>query len=48
MERIAPFPAPVGWKWIFFMYFRHYISKAIVRRKNGKPFCVLDCAWVVP
>ncbi|MGA2583080.1 MAG: hypothetical protein ABSG31_07360 [Tepidisphaeraceae bacterium] len=36
-----PFPAPAGYRWIFFMSFRHHITRAIVRRKNGKAFAVL-------
>jgi 3-methyladenine DNA glycosylase Mpg len=41
MRGTPPFPAPAGMKWIYFMYFRHWISKEIIRRKNGKPFAVL-------
>ena len=41
MDYSSPFPAPAGWKWIFFKCFRHHISKKIVHRKDGKAFCVL-------
>jgi len=41
MTREPPFTAPPGYRWIFFMSFRHYITGEIVRRKNGRPFAIL-------
>jgi hypothetical protein len=37
----GPFPAPPGFKWVFCMYFTHYLSKQRVYRQDGKPFCFL-------
>jgi hypothetical protein len=31
---------PNGRRKVFFMWFRHWRSGKIVRRKNGMPFCV--------
>jgi hypothetical protein len=33
--------APLGWKWIFPLEFRHWRSKKMVRRKDGKRFAFL-------
>jgi hypothetical protein len=41
MEDDPPFPAPPGFHWICQYEIRHWRSKQMMRRKDGKPFRIL-------
>jgi hypothetical protein len=42
LENVTPpFPAPPGFRWLFFKCFRHYITGKLVYRKNGGSFRIL-------